>query len=274
MSFFGKVVNLGKKAYNFYKKSKTAQAIVQTVVAGYTLNKLSKSINKTNDSPSGSGKDGSGLPTIPYVDPGVREQVDASTNNRIPIVYGQAQLGGIVVDAAMSNNNQTMTYVMAISEVTGTLLSDDSDSVFTFKNIYWDDQRIVFKTTGTLAGISADYSVDRDGNRDYSIADRVEVYCYAGSGASADRLTPENYTNTTSYNAWDIMPIWTSSHQMNDIVFAVVKINYDREKGITGLPEMRFHIQNSMKLPGDVMNDYMKSTRYGVGLTASQIYDE
>jgi hypothetical protein len=53
---------------------------------------------------------------------------------------------------------------------------------------------------------------------------------------------------------------------------AALKTNKD--KGITGLPNMRFHVTNSMTLPGDCLLDYMTSTRYGAGIPREGIYDE
>jgi hypothetical protein len=61
---------------------------------------------------------------------------------------------------------------------------------------------------------------------------------------------------------------------MSDLVFAVVQITYSRENGITALPNMRFHLRNSMTLPGDCMLDYMTNTRYGAGIPAEEIYSE
>jgi hypothetical protein len=59
-----------------------------------------------------------------------------------------------------------MFFCLTLSEKTGTKLSDSAASTFTFKDIYWNDEKIVFKTDG----ITVDYTVDRNGtvNSDYS----------------------------------------------------------------------------------------------------------
>jgi Putative phage tail protein len=50
-------------------------------------------------------------------DNGVRQQVPPATTNSLPIVYGDAYLGGIFVDAVLSNDQKTMYYVLAISQI-------------------------------------------------------------------------------------------------------------------------------------------------------------
>ena len=112
--------------------------------------------------------------------------------------------------------------------------------------------------------------VDRSGTVDKSIADQVSVYCFAGN--SNTPALPENYTNSTLTNATSIMPNWTTStHAMNDLLFAIVRVDYNRDKNITGLGDMKFHIQSSMNLPGDVLYDYMTNERYGAGIPAAEI---
>lgn len=58
---------------------------------------------------------------------------------------------------------------------------------------------------------------------------------------------------------------------MDDLVFAIVKITYSKDKGMNRLPNMQFTITNSMKLPGDCLYDYMTSTRYGAAIPAADI---
>ena len=48
-------------------------------------------------------------------DSGTRQQVPPSNTNAIPIVYGDAYLGGTFVDAVLSTDQKTMYYVIAVS---------------------------------------------------------------------------------------------------------------------------------------------------------------
>ena len=50
-------------------------------------------------------------------DMGVRQQVPPSQVNAIPIVYGDAYMGGTFVDAVLTTDQKTMYYVLAISSI-------------------------------------------------------------------------------------------------------------------------------------------------------------
>lgn len=204
--------------------------------------------------------------TTANIDAGVRLQVDPDTSSKIPVLYGTAFFGGNITDAQMTDDNKTMYYCLTLSEKTGTKLSDGQASQYVFKDVYWNDQRIIFKSDG----ITVNYTVDREGTQDISLRDQVKVYCYAGN--SSTPKIPENYTNTATSNAYTIMPNWsTSTHTMSDLIFAIVRVDYSREKNVTGIGKLMFHVSNSMFLPGDVMNDYMTNTRYGAGIATAEI---
>ena len=53
-------------------------------------------------------------------DPGVKIQISPATDNRVPVFYGTINTGAIICDAGISNQNDTMVYVMVISEKTDT----------------------------------------------------------------------------------------------------------------------------------------------------------
>jgi hypothetical protein len=58
---------------------------------------------------------------------------------------------------------------------------------------------------------------------------------------------------------------------MTNLIFVVIEVNYNREKNVTGIGDMRFQIQNSMNKPGDVMRDYLTNTVYGAGIDAAEV---
>jgi hypothetical protein len=204
--------------------------------------------------------------TTANIDAGVRVQEKPNSTAKIPVLYGTAFFGGNITDAEMTADNKTMYYVITLSERTGTKLSDGQASAYLFKDVYWNDQRIIFKTDG----ITINYTVDRQGTQDISLRDQVKIYCYRG-GSNLPTV-PENYTNASLSNADVIMPSWESAtHTMNELIFAVVRVDYSREKNVTGIGDLKFHIQNSMFLPGDVLYDYMTNTRYGAGIAPAEI---
>lgn len=188
---------------------------------------------------------------------GVRIQLPPATENKIPIVYGTAYQQGIISDARISNSNQTMTYVLTLSEKTQT-------GSWTLGDVYWNDQRLIFKTasTGTV-----DYAVAQDGTNNTNLRDLVKVYVWAGGSSSTNMI----YGPTPAVAAYDIIPDSTSTYMMSDLVFSVVQLTYNSDKGVTGLPTMTFQLNNSLKNPGLVWYDYMTSSRYGAGFTATDI---
>jgi hypothetical protein len=233
--------------------------IVRTAILGFLLNQMNKSVQKENNTPAEQAA------TPDY---GVRLQIDPNADQQVPVLYGSGVFGGIITEAVLSNSNRTMTYVLTLCEKTGVKISDDLASTFKFKNIYWNDNRIVFDSNG----FTASYMTDRDGNVDKTIAGLVRVYCFAGNGSTP--VVPEGYTNGSLATAYSRVPNWTTNHTMTDLVFAVVQIDYNSERGVTGLPTMTFNIENSMTMPGDCLYDYMTNTRYGAGVPAEEIFGE
>ena len=58
---------------------------------------------------------------------------------------------------------------------------------------------------------------------------------------------------------------------MNQLVFAVVQVNYVRAFNLVGIGNMTFDIENTMRLPGDVLYDISTNTRYGAGIPSADI---
>ena len=258
MSFFDDLIDFGK---NIFSGSGSILApIATTILTGYALNKVTSSINKQNSLPSTA----TNTPTEP--DRGVRLQVNPDPQHKIPVVYGSAYLGGIITDAALTNSNKTMWYCITICEKTGVIYSSGTNSQFTFEDVYWNDQRIVFESDG----ITAAYTIDRDGNVDKSLAGLVRIYCY--NGASTLPVVFDNYTAGALSNAYALFPNWTTNHTMSDLIFALVRVDYSKEKNVTNLGTLNWHVTNTMTKPGDCLLDYMTSTRYGAGLSSGDIY--
>jgi hypothetical protein len=67
------------------------------------------------------------------------------------------------------------------------------------------------------------------------------------------------------------MPNWTPSHTAQNIIFAIVKLNFNPDKNLTSLPNFKFHVKNSMNKPGDVFHDYSTNLIYGAGIDESNI---
>ena len=197
-------------------------------------------------------------------DPGVRIQFPPATQNKVPIVYGTANTKGVVTDARISNENKTMTYVLALSEKTQT-------GVFSIGDIYWNDQLLVFDTDAGESHIvrsSIDQNGLGDSNTNYDGLIRVRVY--SGDTNSGSQIFPPQATGNT-INVRTLLDESDTNYLMNGLVFAVIQIDYNGEKGITGLGQVTFQVSNTLNNPALVWYDYMTSQRYGAAIPTSQI---
>jgi hypothetical protein len=212
------------------------------------------------------------------LDTGVRQQLAPATNHKIPVIYGTAYMGGAITEAKLVNSGggntyNSMTVVSTISERTGPMFSTGNASSYTFEECYRNADRIIFDTDG----ITVAKTVDADGNEDTSMAGLIRVYMYAGNSASASQIAPAatsvvgNVSPSLSpVAAYSIVPGWGVTDTMQDLIFAVIKTEYNRDKNVTAIGDYQFKITNSMTLGGDVIFDYATNTRYGAGIRLSE----
>ena len=251
MSFIDGIVDFGKRVIT--GKSIGSQ-LAKAAGLAFLLNQVNKSVNKANDVPK-------------QPDPGVRVQLNPDTNNSIPVIYGNAFAPGIITDAALTNGNKTMWFCLTICERTGQKI-DGTQSVISFKNIYWGGLKMTFASDG----ITCTQLSDDDGNTDTDINGLVKVYLY--NNGSTNPVVPNTYTNSSLSAAYALFPNWSANHTMSNLVFAIVRVDYNKEKNVTGLQDMTFQISNTMYQAGDVLYDYMTSTRYGAGIADGEIYKQ
>lgn len=263
MSWFDDLVDFGK---NLLTGNGLGSQVLKTVVTGYALNKVTKSINKSNDAArERSSGAGTNIVNVPGVDKGVRITGLGDVKAKIPVVYGSAFTGGKIIDADMTDGGTVMWYALAICERTGNLLSSGAPSQFSVGKVYYNNQRVQFKSDG----VTVDYCVDANGNVDFSLSDLVKIYFFAGN--SNKPVAPAGYSLAANTPAYNLMPGWTTNHLMGDLVFMLVRVKYNRDQNVTGLGNISAQIINSMNMPGDCMYDYMTNTRYGAGLNPENI---
>lgn len=135
--------------------------------------------------------------------PGNRQQIPPATDNKLPVVYGQAWMGGTITDLSISSNNQELYYVLSICEVT----NNGSDTI-TFGNVYWGGKKVIFKTSGasyqtagSVASVSSNSIVYSSIEQSLSPGNQVT---FANSG------TPTVYT-IQSFNAETQVITFTTS---------------------------------------------------------------
>lgn len=204
-------------------------------------------------------------------DSGTREQVPPSNTNAIPIVYGDAYLGGTFVDAALSTDQKVMYYVLAVS-----CISPNGQFSFDTTDMYYGDRKITFDGTDGAKVVSL---TDEAGNVDSKISGSLYVYLYTSSQAGV--ITPQNTTYLPSdgqvMGATTIPDSlrWPSTgRQMNGLAFAIVRLHYNTDAGTTSLSPITFKAKQYLNgtgvaKPGDVWYDYITNTAYGGAVNSS-----
>lgn len=243
-------------------------SLVRVVMGMAVMRYLNKSTNNSNNSVGG-------LSQTPQ---GIRQQIQPATENKIPVVYGDAFLGGTIIDVRLTNNNKSLYAVIAICEQTGDIFSTSpsdpllrSQSNIIIDDIFINNNKITFDTSGTTVASTT----DETGVVDTNPAGILGIYLYKGS-SNSPMLPCQTGTDIPIYGnlppaAYEIMPGWTTSHTCQNTIFAVIKLNYDPSKGLTTIPNLKFHVRNNLRRPGDVLHDYSTNVIYGAGINESLI---
>jgi hypothetical protein len=192
-------------------------------------------------------------------DPGTKIQVAPSTDNKIGVAYGRNFMSGPITDVAISNSNDTMHYCITLSE-----LADGHDvGTYTTNQIFFGDRKLNFSGANVIS-----YS-DPNATTTEDWANKIRIRVYAGGTAASNQIFP----TSGAVAATTMMPHWTTTtaYSMEKLVFAMIELDYDAENGLTGLGAMTFDVTNSKHNPGEVLFDYLKSTRYGAGLANADI---
>jgi Putative phage tail protein len=198
-------------------------------------------------------------------DPGSRAQVSPAGNNKLPVVYGTAYVGGIITDISLSPDNQKMHYCLALSEVTNTETGGTPDTI-TFGTIYYSGKICQFASDDATRVIGLlDPST---GLVDNTIDGSLFIYLYRNGSSSGANTS---LTAQDAMNQDGVTYTWDATKLMSNCAFAIVRLIYNRNKGVTGLQQTRFQLTNSRKTPGACFTDYLTSSRYGAAIPVGQI---
>jgi len=196
--------------------------------------------------------------------PGNRLQLSPATDNKLPVVYGTAYVGGIITDLSITADNQRLYYVLSLAEVTNTESGISPDGI-TFGNIYYGGKLVQFDSTGYVVSGLLDEST---GIVDTKVAGYISIYLYAnGSGTPTNSL----FNAITVMQSAGLTYQWDSSKLMTNCAFAIIELTYNSNAGVTSLQQTKFQITNERNAPGDCFYDYLVSTRYGCAIPPSQI---
>jgi hypothetical protein len=232
--FFGAMTTWGLAAY--------ATAFAINMIASAIINKAFF----TPEQPEGGSN------------PGNRQQIPPNTANKLPVIYGQGWVGGTIVDASITSDNQVMYYVIALCEVT-----NDGQDTISFGDIYWGGKKCNF--SGTAVTSLYDPST---GTNDGAISGKLNIYLYRNGS---------NQPVNTSQTAIQVMQAsgltykWDSSKLMTNTAFAIVRLQYNPDAGTTGMQQTQFQVTNSRYKPGDCFLDYMTNTVYGAAIPLIQV---
>jgi len=236
----------------------SAAAIVTAFVINMVIATVITKAFFTPNQPSGGGAGGLSGDSP---NPGNRQQIPPATDNKLPIVYGEAYLGGIISDLSISSNNQELYYVLPICEVT----NNGADTI-QFGDVYFGGKKCVFdpvfqyKVTGLLD--------ESTGETQTNVNGKLEVYLYRNGS---------NQPANGSQSAIQIMQTpgliyqWDNSKLMTNTAFAIIHLTYNNDAGITGIQQTKFQVFNSRFAPGDCFVDYLTNDVYGAAIPLSQI---
>lgn len=194
--------------------------------------------------------------------PGNPQQLAPAGDNKLPVIYGSAYVGGIITDLTISQDNQDIYWVFALSEVTNSELGGTPD-VITFGNVYWGGKRVVFGSGSAVTGL-----LDESTNVTQDITGYMNIYFYNNGSQSP--------TNSSQY-AYDVLSAtnliykWNNTKMMSSTAFAIIHVKYNQNLNLTGLQQTRFQVTNARSAPGDCFLDYLTSTRYGAAIPLAQI---
>ncbi len=197
--------------------------------------------------------------------PGNKATVPPASDNKLPVIYGTSYIGGSIIDMSITQDNQYMYYVIALSEVTNTETGGTPDT-FSFGNIYYAGKKVIFDGTDLSKVVALrDESTNLD---DTTVSGKIRIYLY-NNGVNSP--VNSSLSALQVMNQSGLVYTWTSSKQMSNCVFAIVRLQYSVNANIRGLDSIRFQISNSRYKPGDCFLDYFSSSRYGAALALSNI---
>lgn len=227
----------------------------------FAINMVASSIISKTLGPSGPNfNDAQGNPN-----PGSRAQVPPAGDNKLPVVYGSAYVGGIVTDLSITQDNQNLYYVLTLAECTNTEQGGTPDT-YTFGDVYWGGKKVIFNSTDQY---KVDSLLDEStGLYDTSVAGKLEFYKYSNGSNS-----PVNSTKTAIevMQSDGLVYQWDANKLMSNCAFVIIKITYSQKANLTGLQQTKFQLTNSRTKPGDCFFDYLTSSRYGGAISQANI---
>jgi hypothetical protein len=231
--------------------------IVVTSIAMIASAVISKSFAQQSQASDGN-------PASASPNPGNNQQVPPTTDNKLPVVYGSAWLGGTITDLSITENNQQLYYVLALCEVTSTNSGQTPDTI-TFGDIYYGGKKVTFQGNGYTVASLTDEST---GVISTNVNGRINIYLYSNGSNSP---TNSSQSAISVMQSSGLAYTWDNTKLMSNCAFAIIQLNYSQSASITSLQQTKFQITNSRTNTGDCLYDYLINTRYGAAIPSAQI---
>lgn len=230
------------------------------VATAFVINMaISAIITKAFFSPQQPGGDGGLAGDSP--NPGNRQQVPPATDNKLPVVYGEAWLGGTITDLSITSNNQDLYYVLSICEVT-----NNGYDTITFGDVYWGGKRCNFEDSTSPNVVSL--TDESTGTTDSSVNGKLQIFMYRNGSNTPVR---GGSSAIAVMNSSGLTYTWDNSKLMTNCAFAIIHITYNSDAGLTGIQQTKFQVTNSRYAPGDCFLDYLTNEVYGAAIPISQV---
>ena len=216
-----------------------------------------------------------------------------NSDSPLPVVYGTRRIGGNIVFLGTSSDNQFLYVVLSMCE----------GQVARFTELYIDDTLYAtytgsdtsYGTAQTISSLASASTSVPTNTSSLSIETDHPVYSQIEEEEGVE--TTHYLTNFAFFNGHDDGLIahqltglgdldnlgWTSSHNGKGICHAVFKFKYNSD-AFNGIPKINFVVRGKLintnlsgssyaysANPALVLYDYLTSTRYGKGLSASDI---
>lgn len=199
---------------------------------------------------------------------GGRIQLPPATDNKIPVVYGTAFIGGSIVDAMLSSDQKTMWYIVALAEHTDTT----AGSGYSFGDVYYDGKLVQFGTNGAVTGLITNNASPGSAQLDTRVNGYLNIYLFSNGSSSGVNTGGQTAAQILSViNGVPAAQAWGSSQTMTNCAFAIVKVKYSTDAGTTGVGALMTQITNTIDKPGTAILDYMQNTRYGCAIPLARI---
>lgn len=198
---------------------------------------------------------------------GARIQLPPATDNKLPVVYGSAYIGGIVTDAKISTNQKTMWYVLTLAEHTDTT----AGSGYTFGDIYYNGKLVTFGTGADAAKVVSLTTNEATPQVDTKIAGNLFMYLFTNGSSSGVNTGGQTAIQILQDSDIPVSQRWTATDVMSNAAFMIVKVVYNQDAGTTNIGTVKVQLENSLYEPGTAIKDYLTNSRYGCAIPLARI---